>query len=417
MAKLSGYSGTSVLLPHGATHKMARKLFAQVLHPHIVERDFAPVQGRLMLQLVKALIEDPDNHKRHIRRSIAEVLQAITYGNCSDDDGTDLVDLNNNAVMNLGKALTGYTVDILPWLKYIPEWIPGTQFHRDARAFREFMELALSQPLNMVKRQFHRDARAFWVLMELALSQPKNMVKRQVADGTAPPSFVSSLLEADEDERSSDDFIAWAGFSMFGGGSDTTVATLETFMLAMTLYPDVQSKARQELDSVVRGRLPTISDKDSTPYLNAVILETLRWHPVVPAGVPHRLMRDDFYKGYSIPAGTIVFVNAWGILHDEHQFPDPFTFDPSRFLSETATINGSETAPLNPRSVGFGYGTRSCQGIAVVESALWIAMSTILYSLEIRKKVDPQTGQAIVPNVRWEGDAISYVIYSAQAWT
>lgn len=52
----------------------------------------------------------------------------------------------------------------------------------------------------------------------------------------------------------------------------------------MTLYPEVQKKARAELDRVFGGQLPQLANKDATPYLNAVILETLRWHPPIPGG-------------------------------------------------------------------------------------------------------------------------------------
>lgn len=56
-------------------------------------------------------------------------------------------------------------------------------------------------------------------------------------------------------------------------------------MLAMKLYPDVQAKAQAEIDRVVGSdRFPTMADKESLPYLNAVLLETLRWHSPAPAG-------------------------------------------------------------------------------------------------------------------------------------
>ena len=32
---------------------------------------------------------------------------------------------------------------------------------------------------------------------------------------------------------------------------------------------------------------------------------------VVISGVPHRLTEDDVYNGYFIPAGCLVFANAW----------------------------------------------------------------------------------------------------------
>ena len=64
-----------------------------------------------------------------------------------------------------------------------------------------------------------------------------------------------------------------------------TVAALHVFFLAMTLYPEVQRKAQEELDSVVGSdRLPTMEDRDALPYIDAVVKETFRWFPVVPMG-------------------------------------------------------------------------------------------------------------------------------------
>ena len=51
----------------------------------------------------------------------------------------------------------------------------------------------------------------------------------------------------------------------------------------MVLYPEVQTKAQAELDRVIgTDRLPELSDKEGMPYIEAVIRETLRWHPVLP---------------------------------------------------------------------------------------------------------------------------------------
>jgi hypothetical protein len=64
-------------------------------------------------------------------------------------------------------------------------------------------------------------------------------------------------------------------------------SALATFVLLMTLHPDVQEKARVELDaSIGRDRLPTEADfgRKDMPYVAAVIKETLRWAPPVPLG-------------------------------------------------------------------------------------------------------------------------------------
>ena len=62
----------------------------------------------------------------------------------------------------------------------------------------------------------------------------------------------------------------------------------------MTLYPAVQKKAQEELDSVVgTDRLPELADKEDLPYVDALVKEVLRWNPVAPLGMlsfPHELM-------------------------------------------------------------------------------------------------------------------------------
>jgi cytochrome P450 len=61
------------------------------------------------------------------------------------------------------------------------------------------------------------------------------------------------------------------------------------FFLAMVLYPDVQKRAQEEIDSVVgKDRLPTFEDRPSLPYIDAIVLETLRWNPILPLGDLHR---------------------------------------------------------------------------------------------------------------------------------
>lgn len=46
----------------------------------------------------------------------------------------------------------------------------------------------------------------------------------------------------------------------------------------MTYYPDIQIKARAEIESVVGfGRLPDFSDEASMPYVSRVVQEALRY--------------------------------------------------------------------------------------------------------------------------------------------
>ena len=80
----------------------------------------------------------------------------------------------------------------------------------------------------------------------------------------------------------------------------------------MALHPHIARKAQEELDRAVGSeRLPELSDQDNLPYISALIKELLRWTCPAPLGMPKRVMEDDVYNGYFIPAGATIFENVW----------------------------------------------------------------------------------------------------------
>ena len=90
------------------------------------------------------------------------------------------------------------------------------------------------------------------------------------------------------------------------------MSTFLTFLYAMASYPDIQKKAQAELDAAVgRDRQPSLADRESLPYLNALLTECLRWMPTVHLGIAHRSLEDDVYKGYLVPGGSILVANIW----------------------------------------------------------------------------------------------------------
>ncbi len=89
----------------------------------------------------------------------------------------------------------------------------------------------------------------------------------------------------------------------------------------MVQYPEIQKQAQAYIDVVTgKTRLPDFSDRNSLPYIEAILLEALRWHPIVPLGkytlsknfvrshcitaAPHRAIEEDEYNGYRIPSGN-----------------------------------------------------------------------------------------------------------------
>jgi len=198
-----------------------------------------------------------------------------------------------------------------------------------------------------------------------------------------------------DDQATPEDYedLKGAAAVMFGAGEQTTWSSLTVFVLAMVLYPECQSRAQEEIDKVVGlSRMPDFDDRESLPYVEGLMQETLRWNPPVALGIPHRSMVDDTYRGMFIPEGSSVFANIRGIGLDEALYADPLTFSPERYLPKPEGRGEPHFASV------FGFGRRICTGQYLADASLWIAMASILATLKISSALDDH-GQKIIPNI------------------
>ncbi|KZP23267.1 cytochrome P450 [Athelia psychrophila] len=301
---------------------------------------------------------------------IGATIIDTAYGIKALPEDDPVINLADEAVRLAGITIIPgrFLVETLPILKYVPAWFPGASFQRVAQE----------------GKAVGRD------LVEV----PFDQVKRAMADGTAQPSFALNCLQRINlggDVEAQETAIKGCAATMFGAGADTTVSTLATFFLAMMKYPEVQAKAQRELDSVLGfGQLPDFGDEDSLPYITAMVKECLRWEVVSPIAVPHLSTADDEYKGYHIPAGTLVIPNSWAVLNDENTYPDPFTFNPDRFMTD---------GNLDPEAA-FGYGRRICPGRHMARDTIWINIGCILACFNIEKPLDAH-GNTVEPSVNY----------------
>ena len=82
----------------------------------------------------------------------------------------------------------------------------------------------------------------------------------------------------------------------------------------------------------------------------------------------HAALGDDEYNGYHIPAGSMIMINVWRILHNPEKYPEPDTFNPDRYLKQSGEVSGSDKRAMNPELVNedpwhyiFGFGLRYVQ--------------------------------------------------------
>ncbi|KAL9253762.1 Carnosic acid synthase-like protein [Drosera capensis] len=112
------------------------------------------------------------------------------------------------------------------------------------------------------------------------------------------------------------------------------------------------------------------------PYLNAVVKETLRLHPILPLLVPHSPSLSTKVGGYTIPKGSRLFFNAWTIHRDPSIWENPSSFNPDRFLNDGCDFIGQSDFTYIP----FGSGRRSCAGTIMAEKMILLPLASLLHS-------------------------------------
>ncbi|KAL8117306.1 trimethyltridecatetraene synthase-like [Apium graveolens] len=176
--------------------------------------------------------------------------------------------------------------------------------------------------------------------------------------------FVDFLLQLADDQDSSHevklnpDQIKGLTQDLLTGATDTSALTIEWAMSELIKLPDTIKKAIDEIDKVIgTDRWLQESDLPQLPYLEAIVKETMRLHPLVPLLAPHFALEDCKVAGYDIDKGTTVFINVWGIGRDETLWDDAEKFWPDRFLSKKIDVKGQHFELLP-----FGSGRRMCPG-------------------------------------------------------
>ncbi|ELU37658.1 cytochrome P450 [Rhizoctonia solani AG-1 IA] len=395
----SGWAEAILFVPYGPRLRSYRRLLHQTLNPRAT-LDFEDLQIQEVRKLMKRLLMRPEDFLDHIclppLRYAGAVSIRIAYGHTARDFSDEFIQGAEEFMRALSEGVLGlikygcprlsrvfkssnpsremrlhekaYSIKVV---RYIPSWFPGATFKRKTEQ---------------------------WARMTVQYRQgPFDYVLKHMTEGTAEPSFTSKLLDPADGSQvgeSERDMIKQIVAShLYGAGADTTASIIQSFFLAMTLYPDVQSTAQAELDAYLASkRTLTVSDWEHLPYTNAIVMESLRWHPVTNI-IARKTKEDEVVGEWVIPSGTYVIGNLWAILHNPEIYPDPCVFKPERYL-------GNEPAP-DPAMYGFGFGRRH-----IALQSLWLVISNILANFEISKFCTPD-GEEVTPGEEYTSGILS----------
>ncbi|KAF5343052.1 hypothetical protein D9758_011136 [Tetrapyrgos nigripes] len=359
------------VMPYGEKHRRFRKATHAGLGPKALS-SYHPIEEREARIYLKEVSNNPKDFRNSVKRYTAAVILATMYGHTVTTFDSDkyVKSIFASAARFAGSLAPGeFLVDVFPWLRYIPSWVPGAGWKKKAAEWAE------------------DDYNLFTTMREDAR-----------VNAAKQTSFISQGLG---NAYGVDDVeLAYIG-GIITQTPDTLMSVSSGFMLAMTRWPEIQRKAQEEIDRVVgRKRFPVFQDSVNLPYVTAIVKETCRWRPVAPLSVPHASSKDDVYMGYFIPKGTTVISSIWSIHRDPETYPNPDEFIPERFLDENMNeVNTKESKAFGHHL--YGFGRRFCPGATMADHAIWVFAAHVLWALNLEREKD-EFGNDIIPDVRPE---------------
>jgi cytochrome P450 len=141
-------------------------------------------------------------------------------------------------------------------------------------------------------------------------------------------------------------------------GHETTASQLAWAFERIAREPAIQARLHEELDG----------DSDEA-YLTATINEILRRRPVLPNAEPRLVKQPIEIGGVLYPPGVVLFASAYLLHHDPAIYPDPYAFNPERFLNKS---------PGTYTWIPFGGGRRRCLGASFALLEMKLVLRAVL---------------------------------------
>ncbi|NEA52483.1 cytochrome P450 [Streptomyces sp. SID10815] len=199
-------------------------------------------------------------------------------------------------------------------------------------------------------REFNRALADFHLLVD-------EIVADRRASGQKPDDLLTALLEATDENGDpiGEQEIHDQVIAILTAGSETVGSTIMSLLLALTEYPELGGKIRDEVETVTEGRPVAFEDVRKLTYTANVVVETLRLYPAVWI-LTRRTVTDTALGGYRIPAGADVIYSPYAVQRDRRSFARHEEFDPGRWLP-----GHSDEVPKYAMSP-FSVGNRKCPG-------------------------------------------------------
>ncbi|KAF9592797.1 hypothetical protein IFM89_017367 [Coptis chinensis] len=163
---------------------------------------------------------------------------------------------------------------------------------------------------------------------------------------------------------------------MLAAALDTSTSVTEWALSELLKHPRVMKLVQEELKNVVgMDRMVEEADMTKLDYLNIVIKESMRIHPVTPFLLPRESIEDITINGYFMPKKSRVLINTWAIGKDPKVWSsNAEEFYPERFIGTNIDHQGRDFQFLP-----FGSGRRKCPGMQLGITVVRLVLAQMVH--------------------------------------
>jgi cytochrome P450 len=209
-----------------------------------------------------------------------------------------------------------------------------------------------------------------------------DLIRQRRSEAVDHGDVLSALLLARDEQTGTgltDEQIGDELYSLFVAGHETTALWLSWTLYLLAKHPDIQAQLYDEIDTIGASDAPLMNTLSEMPLLNRVLQETLRMYPPAWSLFMRRVIEDIHLDDQIIPKGGIIYISPYVQHHLAQYWPDPDTFDPSRFEGDWKSERPAYAF------MPFGGGPRVCLGSYLAEVEAKVILQSIIkhYSVSL----------------------------------